>query len=132
MAYVKYLATHYAAEVQAAREKAAAEKPAVEAPVEPQPVADGEAKTDEPTAESTAAVEPVRVIPDRLPLFILGESMGGAVATLTASDGSIKVDGVILIAPMYAIDPVRQPICDVPQPARRDVLPRRCLLGRRR
>ncbi len=62
VAYVKYLATHYAAEVQAAREKAAAEKPAVEAPVEPQPVADGEAKTDEPTAESTAAVEPARVI----------------------------------------------------------------------
>jgi alpha-beta hydrolase superfamily lysophospholipase len=38
-------------------------------------------------------------LPSGMPLFILGESMGGAVAIVAAAHGIVEADGLILIAP---------------------------------
>ena len=61
------------------------------------------------SAASTAhrsSIAEAAAVPDRLPFFILGCSMGGATACLLASDGSARFDGVILIAPMCGFDAV--------------------------
>ena len=69
--------------------------------------------------------------PAALPLFLLAESMGGAIAVLAASrakPGSFT--GVVLLAPMLGIDAVRRPAPAIESIARRAGLARRC--GRRR
>lgn len=44
-----------------------------------------------------------------IPFFLMGESMGGAVAIVTAASGKFAFDGVLLVAPMCAIDPKMVP-----------------------
>lgn len=41
----------------------------------------------------------LRVRHPGLPIYVLGESMGGAVAMLAAGEGALSVDGLILLAP---------------------------------
>lgn len=43
---------------------------------------------------------------DALPFFLMGESMGGAVAIGTSATGRFPFVGVMLIAPMCGVDPV--------------------------
>ncbi len=41
-----------------------------------------------------------------IPVFLIGESMGGAVAIATAVSARVVLDGVLLLAPMCGMDPV--------------------------
>jgi len=51
------------------------------------------------TADLAEAVELIRKRHPGTPLFVLGESMGGAIAMVAAADGAIRSDGLILTAP---------------------------------
>jgi alpha-beta hydrolase superfamily lysophospholipase len=88
LAYAAHLVSHYEGVLKTAQD---AQSSAAAAPTE---------------GEESKAVEAKTLLPKRIPLFLLGESMGGAVAIMVAHDGRVKVDGVILIAPMCGIDPV--------------------------
>lgn len=54
---------------------------------------------DTMTADAAAAVALVRVRHPDTPVFVVGESMGGAVAMIGAARGLFRADGMILVAP---------------------------------
>ena len=56
--------------------------------------------TDRLTADLRTSVDRLRAIYPDVPLYILGESMGGAVTIVTATNGEpLPVDGIILVSP---------------------------------
>lgn len=52
-------------------------------------------------ADAQRAIELVRSTHPDLPLYVMGESMGGAVATVAVARSESHVDGLILVAPAY-------------------------------
>lgn len=50
-------------------------------------------------ADAAAAVALIRARHPALPVFVAGESMGGAVAMIAAARGELRADGLILVAP---------------------------------
>ena len=50
-------------------------------------------------ADATAAVALIRARHTGRPVFLAGESMGGAIAMIAAAGGMLKADGLILVAP---------------------------------
>ena len=81
------------------------------APAAEASVADTESKA--PDAAVLPAPPATPLLQSRLPYFLMGESMGGATACLMAASLGNKIDGVILIAPMCAVDPVGPHPCPV-------------------
>jgi alpha-beta hydrolase superfamily lysophospholipase len=69
------------------------------------------AGTDRMVADARAAVQALRAAHPGVPLFLMGESMGAAIALLAATGGDpAPVDGLVLLAPAFwsraAIGPV--------------------------
>ena len=52
-------------------------------------------------ADAGRAIAMIRAAYPDLPLYVLGESMGGAVATVAAARSPVPVDGVVLVAPAF-------------------------------
>lgn len=50
-------------------------------------------------ADAAAAVALIRARHPGRPVFLAGESMGGAIAMIAAAEGALKADGLILVAP---------------------------------
>jgi alpha-beta hydrolase superfamily lysophospholipase len=54
---------------------------------------------DTMVADAAAAIGLIRTRHPGRPVFVAGESMGGAIAMIAASQGMLKADGLILVAP---------------------------------
>ena len=51
------------------------------------------------TGDAKTAAALLRTRHPGVPLFVVGESMGGAVAMVAAADGGLRADGLVLVAP---------------------------------
>lgn len=59
------------------------------------------AGTDVLIADARRAIAMVRAAYPDVPLYVMGESMGGAVATAAVASSDVAIDGLILLAPAY-------------------------------